>query len=149
MTIDPRRLSARYVPTFRRDVTRRAKMEHHDETDVKKRTVYSTMSYGYYWPKYTAPTTDWSMGMRVALCAVYTGLNRLWTDCRHLVIRKRTRPVTRIQDSCCARGAQSWAWLTRPVDYRVNFEIWFLKWRWMLNARTSDSFIDMTENRNI
>lgn len=62
--------------------------------NVKKHTVYSTMPYGYYWPKCTAPTTDWSMEMRVALCAVYTGSNWLRTDCRHLGMRKCTRPVS-------------------------------------------------------
>lgn len=51
---------------------------------TRDRTVFSKAPHDYYWPEYTTQTTDWSMGMRTASCAVYSGSNRLWTVYRHL-----------------------------------------------------------------
>lgn len=59
--------------------------------------MFPTTLYSYYWPKCTASTTGWSMGMRTAPCAVHTGSNRLRTDCRHLVISCCTPPITDVQ----------------------------------------------------
>ncbi|OAD54894.1 hypothetical protein WN48_05905 [Eufriesea mexicana] len=54
---------------------------------ARDRTVFSKAPHDYYWPEYATSTTDWSMGMRTASCAVYGGSNRLRTVYRHLTSR--------------------------------------------------------------
>ncbi|KYN40210.1 hypothetical protein ALC56_05155, partial [Trachymyrmex septentrionalis] len=93
----------------------------------------------------TAPsTTDWSMGMRVAPCAVNSGSNRLWTDCRHLVMKRHTWPVTRIQNSRCACGDLKNDLEAQSVDYQTNFVRLFLK-----KGRAISPSIDIVENHNV